>query len=73
MSMASLNEIIHLPGELHAVRSRFLELTGYADRDILAVNWQTSTFLMRNKGLYKMVGEQILHLDGPSPDPEDRI
>jgi hypothetical protein len=71
--MLGVTEQIHLPGELHAVRSKFLELSGYADRDILAVNWKTNTFLTRNKGLYRMIGESILHLDGPSPDPEDRL
>lgn len=71
--MLGITDKIVIPGELDAVRSKFLELSGYADRDILAVNWKTLTFLMRNKGLYRMIGDQILHLDGPSPDPEDRL
>jgi hypothetical protein len=71
--MLGITDKIVIPGELDTVRSKFLELSGYADRDILAVNWKTSTFLTRNKGLYRMIGDQILHLDGPSPDPEDRL
>ena len=71
--MQATIEELHIPDERNQILSKFLELSGYGDHDILAINWKTSTFLTRNRGLYRMVGEQILHLDGPSPDPEDRL
>jgi hypothetical protein len=52
----------------------FLEEAGYSDDDVLAVNDDTRTILMKNGGLYRISQTgKILHLKGPSPDPTERL
>lgn len=51
----------------------FLERTGYGYNDLLAFSRETNTFLMKNGGKYKLVGNEVEHLAGPSPDPSERI
>jgi hypothetical protein len=55
-------------------REKFLEITGYGDSDIVAFNPRTGDFLTRNGGRYKMTDTgKVLHLNGPSPDPTERM
>ena len=70
--MLAVEEAV-LPAEAAAMKSRFLEQTGYSSRDIISANYTTGRFLTRNGGHYKLVGEKLLHIEGPSPDPEDRL
>jgi hypothetical protein len=52
----------------------FLEESGYSEDDLLAVNRDDGKILTRNGGLYKLTESgKILHLDGPSPDPTERL
>ena len=52
----------------------FLEEAGYSDDEVLAYNPGTRKVMMKNGGLYKITeGGKILHLDGPSPDPQERM
>jgi hypothetical protein len=55
------------------VKFNFLGMTGYAEDDILAWNPLTSKFLTRNGGFYVLEGDSLLHISGPSPDPEERL
>lgn len=60
--------------EATKLKEDFLELTGYSRNDILSWNPSTREFFTRNGGFYRMsLAGRILHLGGPSPDPEDRL
>lgn len=68
-----LPEVV-IPTDKRIIKSQFLELTGYGDRDIPSWNAETRKFMTRNGGLYQLSeAGRILHLGGPSPDPEDRL
>lgn len=52
----------------------FLEEAGYSESDVLAYNPITGKVATKNGGLYEVLESgQILHYDGPSPDPTDRL
>ena len=56
------------------LKSQFLELTGYSRNDLLAWNVKTRRFMTKNGGLYELTElGRIIHYQGPSPDPEDRL
>jgi hypothetical protein len=57
-----------------SLKQTFLEMTGYCDADVLAWNFSTRKFLTRNGGVYILTEQgHIKHLEGPSPDPSDRL
>jgi len=52
----------------------FLEEAGYSEDEVLAFNPATRRVAMKNGGLYQVTETgKILHLDGPSPDPQERM
>lgn len=52
----------------------FTEQAGYSVEDILAYNSSTRYISTANGGLYRVSEDgDIIHLKGPSPDPEERI
>lgn len=52
----------------------FLETSGYGDDDVLAFNPETGEVSTRNGGKYQISPNgKVLHLQGPSPDPTDRL
>jgi hypothetical protein len=69
---------VMLPDEIKsdadALRSQFLEKSGYSRNDLLAWNFATRRFMTKNGGQYELTEDgEILHFAGPSPDPEDRL
>jgi hypothetical protein len=51
----------------------FLEQTGYGPSDILSLNYETNIFLTRGGGKYQLKNGRVVHLSGPSKDPEERM
>lgn len=51
----------------------FLRLTGYGPDDLLSLSYETNTFLTRGGGKYRLKDNRVIHLAGPSPDPEERM
>lgn len=55
------------------IKSAFLEDAGYSEDDVLAWNPTTRFIQMKNGGRYKLLPNKVLHFDGPSPDPSERL
>lgn len=53
--------------------SLFMEKTEYGPSEILAYSTTTGMVLTRNGGKYKLDGDKVEHLAGPSSDPSERI
>lgn len=52
----------------------FLEEAGYSEDEVLAYNPSTGKIQMVNGGQYQLTSTgKIMHLDGPSPDPTERV
>lgn len=72
MGLEPLLREVELTREQEELRTRFFELTGYGPSDVLALNYNTETFLTKNGGKYELSSEGIVHLGGPPPALEDR-
>ena len=56
------------------MRSHFLEKSGYSRNDLLAWNYATRRFMTKNGGRYELDDDgEIIHIAGPSSDPEERL
>lgn len=64
---------ISVTREQAALRHEFFDLTGYGPSDLLSLNYETQTFLTRGGGKYQLEDHQIIHLDGPDWNPNERM
>jgi hypothetical protein len=58
--------------EQTTLRSRFFDQSGYGPSDLLSLNYSTGIFLTRNGGKYRVSGDALEWLAGPSPSVEER-
>lgn len=71
--MIPVEEVPPLDQDRRQFIRSFYERTEYGPSDVLSYSLHTGMFLTRNGGRYKLNGEDLEHLSGPSADPSERI